>query len=71
MSISTYISVIFSFSSFWLTAPNFMPMFPAYEALKYLVVILFMLHIMWTYFILKILKRALLSGKVSKLTSFV
>lgn len=52
--------------NFWLTAPNFMPMFPAYNALKYLVVVLFLLHIMWTYFILKILKRALLSGKTER-----
>ena len=41
-----------------------MPMFPAFNALKHLLLVLFMLHIMWTYFILKILQRALLSGKV-------
>ena len=57
-------NISFSYS-FWLTAPSFMPMFPAFQALKYLLLVLFVLHIMWTYFILKILQRALLSGMVN------
>ena len=39
-------------------------MFPAYYLMNSLLIILFLLHIVWTYYIVKILHRAVISGKV-------
>jgi len=50
----------------WLGTPKIFPTFPAFDILKYLLVVLLILHTVWTYFILQILYRALLSGKTEK-----
>jgi len=50
--------------NFWFEAETFFPKFPAFTLLKLLLLALFSLHLVWTYFIVKILHRALLSGKV-------
>jgi len=42
------------------------PTFPAFNVLKGLIIVLLVLHTVWTYFILKILYRAMLSGKTEK-----
>lgn len=39
-------------------------MFPAYYIFNSLLLLLLMLHIIWTYFILKVLYRAVLVGQV-------
>ena len=39
-------------------------MFPAYYLMNSLLIILFLLHIVWTYYIVNILHRAVISGKV-------
>ncbi len=40
-------------------------MFPAYYIFNILLSILLVLHVIWTYYILKIVYKALSSGKVS------
>ena len=42
-------------------------MFPAYYIFNVLLSTLLILHVIWTYYILKILCQALLSGRVSQL----
>ena len=41
-------------------------MFPAYYIFNILLSILLVLHVIWTYYILKIVYKALSSGKVSE-----
>lgn len=45
-------------------AKEIVPMFPAYYIFNSLLLLLLVLHIIWTYFILKVLYRAILSGQV-------
>ena len=46
-------------------APQIVEMFPAYYIFNGLLAILLVLHVIWTYFILKIIYKAMYSGKVS------
>ena len=46
-------------------AKKIVPMFPAYYIFNSLLLLLLVLHVIWTYFILKVLYRAIQSGKVS------
>ena len=45
-------------------APQIVEMFPAYYIFNALLAILLMLHVIWTYFILKIVYKAMYTGKV-------
>ena len=45
-------------------APQIVEMFPAYYIFNGLLSILLVLHVIWTYFILKIIYKAMYSGKV-------
>ena len=45
-------------------APQIVEMFPAYYIFNGLLSILLVLHVIWTYFILKIVYKAMYSGKV-------
>ena len=45
-------------------APQIVEMFPAYYIFNGLLSILSVLHVIWTYFILKIIYKAMYSGKV-------
>merc|ERR1712223_71553 len=47
-------------------APQIVEMFPAYYIFNALLAILFMLHVIWTYFILKIVYKAMYTGKTEK-----
>lgn len=47
-------------------APQIVEMFPAYYFFNGLLTILLMLHVIWTYFILKIVHKAMSSGKMDK-----
>lgn len=47
-------------------AKEIVPMFPAYYIFNSLLLLLLVLHIIWTYFILKVLYRAILSGQMEK-----
>jgi len=47
-------------------AKKIVAMFPAYYIFNTLLVLLLGLHIIWTYFILKVLYKAILSGNVSQ-----
>ena len=51
-------------------APQVAEMFPAYYIFNGLLTILLVLHIFWTYFILKIVYMAIFTGKVSKLKTY-
>ena len=46
-------------------APQIVEMFPAYYIFNALLAILLMLHVIWTYFILKIVYKAMYTGKVT------
>merc|ERR1712141_550708 len=46
-------------------APQIVEMFPAYYIFNGLLSILLVLHVIWTYFILKIIYKATYSGKMS------
>ena len=46
-------------------APQIVEMFPAYYIFNGLLSILLVLHVIWTYFILKIIYKAMYSGKVN------
>lgn len=46
-------------------AKEIVPMFAAYYIFNSMLLMLLVLHIIWTYFILKVLYRAVLSGQVS------
>ena len=46
-------------------APQVAEMFPAYYIFNGLLTILLVLHIFWTYFIIKIIYKAMFTGKVS------
>ena len=45
-------------------APQIVEMFPAYYIFNGLLAVLLVLHVIWTYFILKIIYKAMYSGKV-------
>jgi len=45
-------------------APKIVPMFPAYYIFNSMLMILLVLHAFWTYYILKIAVKAIVSGKV-------
>jgi len=47
-------------------APQIVEMFPAYYIFNALLAILLMLHVIWTYFILKIVYKAMYTGKTEK-----
>jgi len=47
-------------------APQIVEMFPAYYIFNGLLSILLVLHVIWTYFILKIIYKAMYSGKTEK-----
>ena len=50
-------------------APQIVEMFPAYYFFNGLLSVLLVLHVVWTYFILKIVYKAMYSGKVIVLHS--
>ena len=52
-------------------APQIVEMFPAYYIFNGLLSILLVLHVIWTYFILKIIYKAMYSGKVIIKTNFL
>ena len=52
-------------------APQIVEMFPAYYIFNALLAILLMLHVIWTYFILKIVYKAMYTGKVTLERFFV
>ena len=52
-------------------APQIVEMFPAYYIFNGLLAILLVLHVIWTYFILKIIYKAMYSGKVSTTLFFL
>ena len=52
-------------------APQIVEMFPAYYIFNALLAILLMLHVIWTYFILKIVYKAMYTGKVTFESFFV
>ena len=52
-------------------APQIVEMFPAYYIFNALLAILLMLHVIWTYFILKIVYKAMYTGKVTLEIFFV
>lgn len=60
-----YPRIIYSTS---IEAPSILPMFPAYFIFNSLLILLLLLHIAWTYLILKIAYDSLKSGKVSQIT---
>ena len=57
---------VFIYYSTCIDAKKLVEMFPAYYIFNTLLVLLLGLHIIWTYFILKVLYRAVLSGNVSQ-----
>lgn len=66
------IVVMFLFLCFRLFSTCFdakliVPMFPAYYIFNSLLLLLLLLHIIWTYFILKVCYRAIQSGKVNSI----
>ncbi len=63
-------SLHFLLHSTCIGAKKIVPMFPAYYIFNSLLLMLLLLHIIWTYFILKVLYRAILSGQVLKSHSF-
>lgn len=62
-----YPRIIYSSS---VEAPQILPMFPAYYIFNSLLIMLLLLHIVWTYMILKIAYNSLKSGMVSYGRSF-
>lgn len=52
-------------------APQIVEMFPAYYLFNGLLSMLLVLHVIWTYFILKILYKAFHTGKVSSNIIFI
>ena len=52
-------------------APQIVEMFPAYYIFNGLLFILLVLHVIWTYFILKIIYKAMYSGKVINIVIIV
>jgi len=56
---------VFLFCSILFGCHKFFPSFPAFDILKFLLIVLLILHTVWTYFILKILHRAVIAGKVT------
>lgn len=56
---------IFLTCSTCIGAKEIVPMFPAYYIFNSLLLMLLLLHVIWTYFILKVLYRAILSGQVN------
>lgn len=54
----------FDFSSS-VEAPRILPMFPAYYIFNSLLILLLVLHIIWTYFILQVAYTAFKAGQVS------
>lgn len=61
-----YPRIIYSTS---IEAPSILPMFPAYYIFNSLLILLLLLHIAWTYLILKIAYDSLKSGKVSRISN--
>lgn len=59
-----YPRIIYSTS---IEAPSILPMFPAYYIFNSLLILLLLLHIAWTYLILKIAYDSLKSGKVRQI----
>ena len=47
-------------------APQILPMFAAYYIFNSMLLVLLGLHVFWTYFILKVIVKALKSGRVRK-----
>jgi len=56
--------MIIFLSSTLIEAPRIVPMFPAYYIFNGMLSILLFLHVFWTYFICKVVFKALYSGKV-------
>lgn len=56
---------MFTFNSSSVEAPRILPMFPAYYIFNGLLSMLLLLHIIWTYMILKIVIDSLHKGLVS------
>ncbi len=56
------------FFSTTIEAPQIVEMFPAYYIFNGLLSVLLVLHVIWTYFILKIVYKAMYSGKVTALS---
>jgi ceramide synthetase len=66
---SFFLNLAFLYGSTCIGAKEIVPMFPAYYIFNSLLLLLLLLHIIWTYFILKVLYRAILSGQVYLINS--
>jgi ceramide synthetase len=59
----TTVKIVFVFSTS-IEAPTFVEMFPAYYIFNSLLILLLLLHLAWTYVILKIAYKAMAAGQV-------
>ncbi|CAL8148045.1 unnamed protein product [Orchesella dallaii] len=55
---------LYVLNSTLIEAPKIVPMFPAYYIFNSMLIILLVLHTFWTYYILKVAVKAIVSGKV-------
>jgi len=64
--ISTRLGVfpLYVMNSTLIEAPKIVPMFPAYYIFNGMLMILLVLHAFWTYYILKVAVKAVVSGKI-------
>lgn len=56
--------LFFSFSTS-VTAPQIVPMFPAYYIFNSLLILLFVLHVIWTWMIVKVAYKSFTAGVVN------
>jgi len=55
---------LYVLNSTLIEAPKIVPMFPAYYIFNSMLIVLLVLHAFWTYYILKVAVKAVVSGKI-------